>query len=134
MILVDTSVWIDFFSSSPGRAGNELRRMIDEVEPFALTGVVVTEVLQGLTRDLSRIERFLSMWDLLEPRGFSTYREAAAISRLARSKGISLTTIDTLLAAIALERRASLFTLDKDFSRVARITTLRLHQLAESEP
>jgi predicted nucleic acid-binding protein len=134
LILVDTSVWIDFFSSSPGPASNELRRMIDEVEPIALTGIVVTEVLQGLTRDVNRIERFLSMWDLLEPRGFSTYREAAAISRLARSKGISLTTIDTLLAAIALEHRASLFSLDKDFSRVARITALRLHPLPEPKP
>jgi predicted nucleic acid-binding protein len=134
LILVDTSVWIDFFSSSPGSAGSELRRLIDEVEPFALTGVVVTEVLQGLTRDVNRIERFLSMWDLLEPLGFSTYREAAAISRLARSKGISLTTIDTLIAATALEHRASLFTLDKDFSRVARISALRLHPLPEPEP
>jgi predicted nucleic acid-binding protein len=131
LILVDTSVWIDFFSSSPGRAGSELRRMIDEVEPFALTGVVVTEILQGLARNANRIERFLSMWDLLEPRDFSTYREAAAISRLARSKGTSLTTIDTLIAAIALEHRASLFTLDKDFSRIARITTLRLHPVPE---
>jgi predicted nucleic acid-binding protein len=134
LILVDTSVWIDFFSSSPARAGSELRRLINEVEPFALTGVVVTEVLQGLTRDVNRIERFLSMWDLLEPSGFSTYREAAAISRLARSKGISLTTIDTLIAAIALEHRASLFTLDKDFSRVARVTTLQLHPLPKPEP
>ncbi len=73
MILVDTSVWIDFFSSSPGRAGRELRRMIDEVEAFALTGVVVTEVLQGLRRDVNRIERYLSLWEMLEPRGFSTY-------------------------------------------------------------
>jgi predicted nucleic acid-binding protein len=134
LILVDTSVWIDFFSSSPGRAGSELRRLIDEVEPFALTGVVVTEVLQGLTRDVSRIERFLSMWDLLEPRGFSTYCEASAISRLARSKGISLTTIDALVAAIALEHRVSLFTLDKDFYRVARVTVLQLHPLPKPEP
>jgi len=80
LILVDTSVWIDFFSSSPGHAGRELRRLIEEVEPFALTGVVVTEVLQGLTREVNRIERYLSMWELLEPRGFSTYREASAIS------------------------------------------------------
>jgi predicted nucleic acid-binding protein len=134
LILVDTPVWIDFFSSSPGRAGSELRRLIDELEPFALTGVVVTEILQGLTRDVNRIERFLSLWDLLEPGGISTYREAAAISRLARSKGISLTTIDTLIAAIALEQRASLFTLDKDFFRDARITALRLHPLPEPEP
>ena len=134
MILVDTSVWIDFFSSSPGHAGRELRRLIEEVEPFALTGVVVTEVLQGLTREVNRIERYLSMWELLEPRGFSTYREASAISRLARSRGISLTTIDTLIAAIALEHQASLFSLDKDFSRVARISALRLHPLPEPSP
>jgi predicted nucleic acid-binding protein len=134
LILVDTSVWIDFFSSSPGRAGDELRRLIDEVEPFALTGVVVTEVLQGLTRDVNRIERYLSLWEMIEPRGFSTYREASAISRLARSRGISLTTIDTLIAAIALEHRASVFSLDKDFSRVVRITALRLHPLPEPAP
>ena len=129
MILVDSSVWIDFFSSSPGRAGNELRRMIADAEPFALTGIVVTEVLQGLTRHVSQVEHFLSMWEMLEPAGFSTYREAAAIFRLARSKGISLTTVDTLIAAIALEHRASLFTLDKDFSRIARLTPLPLHSL-----
>jgi len=127
LILVDTSVWIDFFSPSPGRGGDELRRMIDEGETFALSGVVVTEILLGLKRDVHRIERFLSMWDMLEPRGFSTYSEASSISRLARSKGISLTTIDTLIAAIALEHDASLFSLDKDFSRIARLTPLVLY-------
>src|SRR5712664_1866908 len=92
MILVDSSVWIDFFSSSPGRAGDELRRMIADAEPFALTGVVVAEILQGLTREASRIEHYLSQWEMLEPRGFRTYGEAAAIFRLGRTKGVSLTT------------------------------------------
>jgi predicted nucleic acid-binding protein len=128
LILVDSSVWVDFFSSSPGRAGAELRRMIEESEPFALTGVVVAEVLQGLTRDAGRIEQFLVQWDMLEPTGFATYREAAAIYRGARAKGISLTTIDTLIAAIALEHGASVFTLDQDFSRIARITRLALYR------
>jgi hypothetical protein len=132
LILVDTSIWIDFFSPSPGRGGAELRRMIEEVEPFALTGVVVTEILQGLRRDVRRIERYLSLWEMLEPLGFSTYREASAISRLARSKGMSLTTIDALIAAIALEHHASLFSLDKDFSHIARMTPLRLHTPPES--
>ncbi len=129
MILVDSSVWIDFFSSAPGRAGNELRRMIGDAEPFAVTGVVVTEILQGLTRDASRIEHYLSQWEMLEPRGFRTYREAATIFRLGRAKGVSLTTIDALIAAIALEHRASVFTLDKDFSRIARLTALPLYPL-----
>jgi len=129
MILVDSSVWIDFFSSAPGRAGDELRRMIADAEPFALTGVVVTEILQGLTRDVRSIEQYLSQWELLEPRGFRTYRETAAIFRLARSRGVTLTTIDALIAAIALEHRASVFTLDKDFSRIARLTGLPLYPL-----
>ena len=128
MILVDSSVWVDFFSSSPGRAGGELRRMIADAEPFGLTGVVVAEILQGLTRDSGRIERFLAQWDLIEPRGFATYREAAAIYRAARGKGIPLTTIDTLIAAIALEHSLSVFTVDQDFSRITRITRLALHR------
>jgi predicted nucleic acid-binding protein len=134
LILVDTSVWIDFFSFSPGLGGAELRRMIEEVEPIALTGVIVTEILQGLRRDIHRMEHFLSQWDMLEPRGFSTYREASAISRLARSKGISLTTIDALITAVALEHHATLFSLDKDFSHIARMTPLRLHSLPERGP
>lgn len=134
MILVDTSVWIDFFSPSSGLAGAELRRMVEDAEPFALAGVVVTEILQGLRREVRRIEHFLSLWDMLEPRGFSTYREASAISRLARSKGITLTTVDALIAAIALEHHATLFSLDKDFSRIARLTSLRLHSLSQPEP
>ena len=104
--------------------------MIADAEPFALAGVVTTEILQGLTSDASRIEQYLAQWDLLEPAGFHTYREAAAIFRLARARGVSLTTIDVLIAAIALEHRASVFTLDKDFSRIARLTGLPLYFLA----
>jgi predicted nucleic acid-binding protein len=127
LILVDSSVWIDFLSTSPGRAGAELHRMIAEAEPFAIAGVIVAEVLQGLTRDASHLERYLAQWEMLEPRGFATYRAAAALFRLARSKGITLTTIDTLIAAIALEHGASVFTLNKDFARIARLTRLPLY-------
>jgi predicted nucleic acid-binding protein len=129
LILVDSSVWIDFLSSSPGSAGGELRRLIQESDTVGLTGVVVTEVLQGLTRDVRAIERFLAQFEMLEPSDFTTYRAAAAIYRAARAKGISLTTIDTLIAAIALECDASVFTLDRDFSRIALITGLKLHRV-----
>jgi len=92
LILVDSSVWIDFLSSSPSSAGAELRRMITDAEPFALAGVIVTEILQGLKRDVSRLEHYLSQWEMLEPRGFSMYREAASIFRAARAKGVAVTT------------------------------------------
>ena len=126
---MDSSVWVDFFSSKPGRGGAELRRVIEENEPFALTGVVVAEVLQGLTRDAGPIEGFLAQWDMLEPQGFETYREAATIYRTARARGVSLTTIDSLIAALALEHGVSVFTLDKDLFRIARMTGLELYWL-----
>jgi predicted nucleic acid-binding protein len=125
--LVDTSVWIDFLSSSPSPAGAELRRMIADSEPFALTGIVVTEVLQGLKRDVSCIEHYLSQWDMLEPIGFRTYLKAAAIFRSARAKGVGVTSLDALIAAIASEHGATLFTLDKHFARIAGIVRLPLY-------
>jgi predicted nucleic acid-binding protein len=127
VILIESSVWVDFFRASPGRCGAELRRMIEESEPFVLTGIVVAEVLQGLKRDAGLIEGFLAQWDMLEPRGFDTYRTAAAIYRAGREKGITFSTMDSLIAAIALEHGASVFTLDQDFVRIARITGLELY-------
>jgi hypothetical protein len=38
--------------------------MIAEAEPVALTGVVVTEILQGLKRDMSRVEHYLAQWEM----------------------------------------------------------------------
>jgi hypothetical protein len=83
-------VWIDFLGSSPSRAGVELRRMIVGAEPFALAGVVVTEVLQDLKRDVSRV-------------------------------------VGASIAAIALELGATLFTLDKDSTRIGGLVHLPLY-------
>lgn len=124
---MDSSVWIDFFSRAAGPAGKELHRMMSDSEPIALTGIVVTEILQGLTRDVAQIERYLTMLEMLEPRGFSTYREAAAIFRHARAKGLTLSTVDAVIAAVALENNAPVFTLDRDFSRLASLTGLSLY-------
>jgi len=100
--------------------------MITDAEPFALAGVIVTEILQGLKRDVSRLEHYLSQWGMLEPKGFSTYREAASIFRAARAKGVAVTTKDVLIAAIVLECGATLFTLDEDFTRIASMIRISL--------
>ncbi len=127
MILVYTSVWIDFFSSPPGPAGQELKRLIVEAEPLALTGIVAVEILQGLARNVERIEYYLSQWVLLEPQGYETYLKAAKIFRLGRSRGMTFTTSDVLIATLALENGASVFSLDQDFRSIARLTKLALH-------
>ena len=125
MILVDTSVWIDFLNSAGSAAGDELERLIDRNAPLVLAGLVVTEVLQGLKRDLEQVTKLLVRWPLIEPRGFATYEAAAAIFRQSRVRGLTLSTVDALLAALALENNAALFTLDQDFQRLA--VGLRLH-------
>lgn len=129
-VLVDTSVWIDFFNPRPGPAGDELRRMIAAAESVVLTGIIVTEILQGLVRDVATIEKFLAQWDLIEPTGFRTYVRAAELYRQARSHGLTLTTVDALIATLAVENRAQLFTLDKDFARLARWAPLGLYAVA----
>jgi predicted nucleic acid-binding protein len=100
--------------------------MIADAEPSALTGIVLTEILQGLRRDVSRIE--LSQWEMLEPKGFSTYRQAATIIfRSARTIGVAVTTTDALIAAITSEYSATLLTLDKHFAQTASIIRLPLY-------
>lgn len=134
MILVDSSVWIDFFSRSPGQAGQHLHALISRSQPVILTGVIICEILQGLTRNIESIERYLRTCTVLEPTGFQTYRQAASIFRLARSRGVSLTTIDTLIAAVAIENGVPVFTADKDFPRIARIVPLRLYDPSQILP
>ena len=97
---------------------------------MAVTGVVVTEVLQGLTRDVKRIENYLRLFEMLEADGFDTYRDAANVFRLARSRGVRLTTTDALIASIAVQNAAALFSLDRDFVRMAPLAGLRLHEFA----
>lgn len=85
--------------------------------------------MQGLTRNVREVEGFLSKCDVLEPHGMATYIKAAEIFRRARSRGLSITTIDCIIAAIAIDHGAVVFTLDTDFERIASITGLRLHKL-----
>jgi predicted nucleic acid-binding protein len=70
----------------------------------------------------------LALFDLLEAKGFETYRTAAAVFRTARSQGVTLTTTDAIIATIAVENGATIFSLDRDFMRMARMAGFPLHQ------
>jgi predicted nucleic acid-binding protein len=108
--------------------GDELERLIGHNAHLVLTGLIVTEVLQGLRREVSEVAALLARWPLIEAGGFATYEAAAGIFREARRRGVTLSTVDVFLAALALEYGAALFTLDRDFEWLA-FTGLRLHML-----
>jgi predicted nucleic acid-binding protein len=73
--------------------------------------------------------RTLSLFDLLEAEGFHTYCRAAALFRLARSRGVSLTTTDAIIATIATENHAVVFSPDRDFVRMAQLGGTELYQV-----
>ena len=90
MIVVDTTVWVDFFAGrteAPHVA--ELLRLIDEDAGVALTDVVFGEILQGLRSDaaVQRVDTRLRAFEILQLRSLHDFRSAAELYRRARSRG-----------------------------------------------
>ncbi len=51
MVLVDTTVWIDFFSANPHQHVKTLENLIVKRKDICLYGIILTEVLQGIRED-----------------------------------------------------------------------------------
>jgi predicted nucleic acid-binding protein len=124
LILVDTSIWIEWL-----KPGNRHRFTDRELLNLATCGAVVQEVLAGVREETAtvRLRGILRALPLLgDPIGLSTYEHAADIYRIARRKGITVrSSLDCLIAAIALEHSASVWHRDRDFDHIARFTALR---------
>jgi predicted nucleic acid-binding protein len=124
MILVDTSVWIDFLArrSRPPKAQ-------PKITDFATCPPIVQEILQGFTDQSSYTsfeDRLLAFPCLSEPVPSELYVKAAAIYREGRQKGFTIrSAVDCLVAAIAIEHGVPVWHRDRDFSAIARYTPLR---------
>jgi predicted nucleic acid-binding protein len=124
VILIDTSVWIEFFA---GRT--RLPEAETKVLDFVTCPPVVQEVLQGFSDPASYAifeDRLLAFPCLGEPVPLDLYLKAAAIYREGRSRGYTIrSAIDCLIAAIAIEHGVPVWHRDRDFSNIARYTSLR---------
>jgi predicted nucleic acid-binding protein len=123
MILVDSSVWIELLNGRMGRTASP-----DDLLWFATCGPVAQEVFQGLreTADAAAFrDAFLSLPVLSDPLPSRLYLEAAEIYRHGRKRGYSIrSSVDCLIAAIAIENRVSVWHRDRDFTAIARFTNL----------
>lgn len=120
-ILVDTSVWADFFNGFPSPHEKALSQMIAGDDEICTCGVVVSEVLQGLRRPEGRreVERLLREALFLEPSGIDAYVRAADVYRMLRRKGITVrSTIDCLIAVLAEEAKCDVLSRDRDLSAI----------------
>lgn len=116
-ILVDTSVWADFFNGFPSAEERALARLIAGEDEVCTCGVIVAEVFQGLRREKGRagLARLFQELEFLEPAGIDSYFRAAGVYRALRRKGITVrSTIDCLIAVLAEERNCDVLTRDRD--------------------
>ncbi|MCA1842500.1 MAG: PIN domain nuclease [Actinobacteria bacterium] len=129
MIVVDTSVWVDFFWDRDRWQVEHLAQLIADDDTIALTDVVLTEILQGLpdNRTVRRVERRLAAFDVLRLETLDDFRRAAELYRRARTRGVTIRrTLDCLIASICVRDDIPLLHADADFDHLARCTELRV--------
>ena len=128
MILVDTSVWIDFFAGLDRSHVGTLEQLVGNSEDVALCGIILTEILQGIVDDVTydRVRRYLRPLMML-PMSETICVRAADIYRGLRKKGITIRkSNDCIIAATALEHRCQLLDNDRHFTPVAEHFPLKL--------
>lgn len=131
MIVVDTTVWVDFFAGRrdlPHVA--ELRRLIAEDAGIALTDIILTEILQGLRTEAAvrKVDERLSAFDLLRLDTVGDFRRAAALYRQARRRGQTIRrTLDCLIATVCIREGCALLHHDRDFDHLADVSDLQIH-------
>ncbi len=135
MILVDTSVWIDFFNSYESREAQTLAELIDQEMEIATCGIVAAEFMQGIRdkKTLKILDMQFRDMEWLTPREPDTYLEAAALFRALRSRGITIrSTIDCLIARLAYENKASLLSRDRDLKMIIDSGILSLKSISKT--
>jgi hypothetical protein len=129
VIVVDTSVWVDVLGGRRTRQALRCVELIEGGAPVALTDVIFTEVLQGLSdqHEAALVERHLRAFPILRLERLDDFSIAAELCRTARAAGMTIRkTLDCLIAAPCVRTGAPLLHRDADFDRLASCTPLRI--------
>lgn len=120
MILVDTSVWIDFIEGGDHWTKERLKDKINERETIVYLELILLEIIQGVRerKDRERIEAQFNTLVCLNLKRSSVMLAAEMYQELQR-KGIRIRSIiDCLIAAMAIETGATIMHKDRDFDRI----------------
>lgn len=125
-IIVDTSVWIEYFKNQP-----EIAAKIDKgffSGTIYMVGPVVSEILQGARtgKDYEALSTSIDGVPFMET-GFADWKLAGQLCYGLRKKGITLPVTDCLIAAISINNEAFIFTRDRHFNRIpgVRLTEMQ---------
>lgn len=117
MILVDSSVWIDFFRGAATTEAEKLDQILG-IELLFTGDLILTEVLQGFRNDkeFDTARRLLTSLEVVHLGGKRIALQAARNFRTLRSKGVTVRkTINTIIATSCIENGYSLLYSDRDF-------------------
>ena len=127
MIVVDSSVWIDYFNGADTRETALLHGLLG-AEPVVIGDLVLAEVLRGFRRerDLRRAEAALQTLIFQPMAGRAVALASARNCRALRAVGVTVRrTIGILIATFCIENGHSLLHADRDFDPMKRHLGLR---------
>jgi predicted nucleic acid-binding protein len=131
VIVVDTTVWIDFLAARGTVFDRHLAELLEADAPIALVDIVYCEILQGIRDEEAyrRIRLSLLAHPILRPRGLETFEVAANLYRAGRGRGLTIRrSVDCLIAATCLENEAEIYHHHRDFEALARVSALMIHR------
>ena len=117
MILVDTSVWIDYLNGKESVLTNILDKALIDGS-VAIGDLILLEILQGIKseREYSKTRTALATLDQYEMFGHNMVEKCAEIFRFLRKKGITIRkTNDVIIATFCIENNLPLLFSDRDF-------------------
>ena len=128
MILVDSSVWIDYFSGAITPQTESLDTLLGR-EPLAIGDLILTEVLHGFdsAREFARARMVLTALTVIEIGGLDIAVKAAENFRTLRKAGVTVRkTMDTMIATRCIESGHDLLHSDRDFEPFVQHLGLRV--------
>ena len=117
MVLVDTSVWIEFFNGTPSPQTERLEELLSSTI-IVMGDLILAEILQGFRsdKDYRKAKELLLELELVSLCSISNAIKSADNYRLLRKKGFTIRkTIDCLIATYCIEQKLPLLYTDKDF-------------------
>jgi len=128
LILVDSSVWIDYFRGTITVQTEKLDRLLGQ-QLLAIGDLILTEVLQGFDseKDFNHVRKMLTSLMVVELGGQEIAIQAAKNFRALRRRGMTVhKTIDTVIATRCIVSGYELLHDDRDFDPFAKYLGLRL--------
>lgn len=128
MVIVDTTVWIDYLGGARNPESDWLDRELQR-QRLGLTDLILCEVLQGYRDDrlFERVLRELRRFEIMEAGGSSLAIAAARNFRRLRQEGFTVRkTIDCWIATFCIRERHTLLHRDRDFDPFEKVLGLRV--------